>query len=360
MTVGDENILPAVVVVIEKETAETQRDQCGPANFRLRRFVNEQSVALVVIERDHLVGKVADHDAGVTAAIVVGRVHAHARPRNAVLAETDTCGNTTLLERSIFLVEVELVGLRIVRDHEVGPAVAVVVENRDAQTLRSGIAQPGLLGCVFKPAASQVVPQTQRRAFVRLGRAVRLVRAVERAIEIALLAPLHVVRDHEIEFAVAIVIHPGCAGRELVRAPHSRGLGDVGERAVAVVVKKVTLAQCGDEDVVKPVVVVVSHGNSEAKHGDSQACLARNVGKRAVTVVVVELERGRPAVRVSGKVVAVDQNDVGIAIVVVVDERATRPHGFRQPLLSEGTVVVSEVNAGLRSDIGKMYVLGKA
>ena len=88
-----------------------------------------------------------------TAAIVVGRVHAHARARDAVLAETDTGGNTALFEGSIFLVEVELVGLRVVGDHDVRPAVAVVVENRDAQTLRSGIAQPA-----FWVASSNLPP----------------------------------------------------------------------------------------------------------------------------------------------------------------------------------------------------------
>src|SRR5258708_33773715 len=115
MTVGDKNIRPAIVVKIEKEAAESESNQGRAAHFRLRRLVNEQSVALVVIQRDHLVGKVADDDAGVTAAIVVGGVGAHSRAGNAILAEPDARRHAALLERSILLIQLKLVGVRVLR-----------------------------------------------------------------------------------------------------------------------------------------------------------------------------------------------------------------------------------------------------
>ena len=59
------------------------------------------------------------------------------------------------------------------------------------------------------------------------------------------------------------------------------------------------------------------------------------------------------AAAVPGPVFAVDQQNVGPAIVVVVDEGAARAHGFRQLFLSEGAVVVGEVNAGLRGDVAE-------
>ena len=96
------------------------------------------------------------------------------------------------------------------------------------------------------------MPQAGRRAFVRFGRAIRLVGAVERAIEVALLRPLHIVGDDQIEFAVAIVVNPGGAGREFVWPPHARRLRHVGERPVAVVVEQMALAERGDEDSSNP------------------------------------------------------------------------------------------------------------
>ena len=76
--------------------------------------------------------------------------------------------------------------------------------------------------------------------------------------------------------------------------------------------------------------------------------------KVPLPIVVIELQRGRASVRMAGKIVAVDQDDVGIAVVVVVDEGAARAHGFRQPLLAEGAVVVGEVNSGLCGDVAEV------
>ena len=90
VAVGYENVRPAVVVVIEKEAAETERDQRGAAYFRLRSLVHEQSVAFVVIQREHLIGEVADDHAGMAAAVVVGGVDAHAGAGYTIFAKCYT------------------------------------------------------------------------------------------------------------------------------------------------------------------------------------------------------------------------------------------------------------------------------
>ncbi len=112
--------------------------------------------------------------------------------------------------------------------------------------------------------------------------------------------------------------------------------------------------------IVEAVVVVVADGHAESEHRHGESGFARDVGERAVVVVVVKLQRGRAGVGVSGKIVAVDQDDVGISVVVVVDEGAARAHGFRQPLLSEGAVVVGEVDSGLGGDVAEVNLLWAA
>ena len=86
------------------------------------------------------------------------------------------------------------------------------------------------------------MPEAGGSAFVGLWRAVGLVSAVECAVNIGLRRPLHVVGDYQIELAVAVVIYPGRAGGELVRPPHSRVPSQFRECAIAIVVKKMTLA----------------------------------------------------------------------------------------------------------------------
>src|SRR5205807_10517449 len=110
-------------------------------------------------------------------------------------------------------------------------------------------------------------------------------------------------------------------------------------------------------DIIEPVVIVVADGDPQAEHRHGKAGLAGYVRESAILIVVVKLERGCTGFRMSGPVFTVDQNNVGIAVVVVVDEGTTRAHRLRQPLFSEGTVVVSEVNAGLRSNVAKVDLL---
>src|SRR5215831_3516062 len=89
VTVGDENVQPAIIVVIEKEASESESHQCCPADFGSRGFVYKQTVTLIVIEREHLVGKVRDDDAGMSGAVIVGGINSHSCASHAVFTESD-------------------------------------------------------------------------------------------------------------------------------------------------------------------------------------------------------------------------------------------------------------------------------
>src|SRR5436305_1409564 len=114
------------------------------------------------------------------------------------------------------------------------------------------------------------------------------------------------------------------------------------------------LSESGDEHVVEAIVVVVTDGNSEAENGNSQPGAASHVREGPVMIVVIEPGSGRAAAWMSGEVCPVHQQNVRIAVIVVIDERAAWPHGFGEPFLSERTVVMREVYASLRGDVLKM------
>ena len=65
VAVGDVDVGPAVEIVVEEEAAEAQREKGGAAYFRVRGFVDEEAVAFVVIEGEHLIRKIRDDEAGV-------------------------------------------------------------------------------------------------------------------------------------------------------------------------------------------------------------------------------------------------------------------------------------------------------
>ncbi len=219
-----------------------------------------------MIQRQHLVGEVGDDQADAAGVVIVGGVNAHAGAGDTVFAESHAGRNGFFFERAIVFIQIKLIGLSVIGEDDVGPAVVVVIENGDTQALRRWIIEMCFLCSVFKFAVAEIVPQSRRRTFVRLRCAVGLVGAVEGAEEITWLRPLNIIRDHQIEFTVAIVVHPRRAGGELVRPPQSCGLCHIRESAVAVVVKKMALAERGDENIVEAVVVVVTDGNAKSEY----------------------------------------------------------------------------------------------
>ena len=138
---------------------------------------------------------------------------------------------------------------------------------------------------------------------------------------------VQVIRDEEIEAAVAIVVDPGAARAVAhVVLLQARLRGDVGERAVAVVVIEHVLAAAGDEQIVEAVVVVVADGDRRRPARARQARFRRHVGERAVAVVLVQAigrARGAPSRRVP-----LEHEQIEPAVVVVVEEaprRSPRP-----------------------------------
>src|SRR5579862_2567165 len=69
--------------------------------------------------------------------------------------------------------------------------------------------------------------------------------------------------NEEIQQAVAVVITPRGAGGPAAERD-TRFFGDVGERAVVIVVVEAILAEVRDVDVWPAVVVVIRHGDAEA------------------------------------------------------------------------------------------------
>src|SRR6266403_2605552 len=159
--------------------------------------------------------------------------------------------------------------------------------------------------------------------------------------------PLHVVGDDEIKLAIAIIIDPGRTGGKLIRSPKPGNRCDILKGAVAVVAEEVTLAKRGDENVVEAVVIVITDGHAQTIHRNAEARFAGHVGERAVVIVVIKLRGGGAALRMADPVLAINEQNIGPAVVVIIDERATGAHGFGQPLLAEGAVIVREADTRL-------------
>ena len=211
-----------------------------------------------------------------------------------------------------------------------------------------GSPTPAFCGRVLELAVAEVVIELRRRPLVRLGSAVRLRAAVERAPDVVLGRPLHVVGDEDVEFAVAIVVEPRGARPEAGVGDAGR-FRDVAELAAPFVVEEVIAFERGDVEVVAAVVVVVAGGDAQAVHLDVEPAARGDRGEGAVAVVPVE--RGERLAALRRPVLAVNQHDVGPAVAVGVEEGASRPERLRQVLVPGAPAVVGEPDAGGLGDV---------
>ena len=104
-------------------------------------------------------------------------------------------------------------------------------------------------------------------------------RAIQRAGKIFLRRPVNVIPNHKIQFAIAVIIHPGSAGGKFINSPHTCRLGHIGKCAVVIVVKKMALAHGSNEDVIEAVIIVIANGNAQAIHHQAHAGTRGHVSK---------------------------------------------------------------------------------
>jgi len=86
-----EDVEAAVEVEVEEERRKGEREQRGLPDRRGGRLVDEEAVALVVVQAQHLVREVPDQERRPAASAVVGRVRAHAGARQVARACSRTC-----------------------------------------------------------------------------------------------------------------------------------------------------------------------------------------------------------------------------------------------------------------------------
>ncbi len=160
---------------------------------------------------------------------------------------------------------------------------------------------------------------------------------------------LDVVADVQVEEAVAVDVAPGAAGGE-VRVVQAGPFRDVAEApaaaAVGLVVVEDDAAEVGDDEVVEAVVVEVADGAAHAEAGPGQTHPLGHVGEGAIAVVAVQLVRRLRAPGAGGaKGSVLDAEEVGPAVVVVIDPAQAAAHALGHHVQRRAAVVIVEVDA---------------
>src|SRR5436190_5779125 len=132
VTIGDENVFPAVVVEVEKLYAKGEMRNADWPKVRRAGKVSKLAVVIVVVKVVAVVGKIRFNDVGPAVVVIIRRVNAHASLLFAVGAVGGAGLGTNFRESALAVVVVKHARGGIVGDVKIEAAVAVVVEPDDA------------------------------------------------------------------------------------------------------------------------------------------------------------------------------------------------------------------------------------
>ena len=162
--------------------------------------------------------------------------------------------------------------------------------------------------------------------------------AAERFVELSELT------DEKIEAAIIVIVEPDRAG-----APSPRSdpgfIRHVGKRAVTVIVIENVVTYLRDVEIGKAIAVIVTHGNSHAITAAGDPSFLSDISEAPIAIVAVERVTQRPRRIIEMTLAAVDQVDVHPTVVVEVEEVAAGSAGFRQMLFSRLACRVYPLNA---------------
>src|SRR5438094_240567 len=126
-------IEPPVVVDVEPRGAKSGERQRRLAQTSEGAALLEHAAAGVHVQIGALAGELGDEQILVAVVVEIAGVHAHARLRLAICPQSGTRQKRGVLERSVALVDPQLVRLTVVGDVDVNPAVAVEIAGCHAE-----------------------------------------------------------------------------------------------------------------------------------------------------------------------------------------------------------------------------------
>src|SRR5258708_15572388 len=172
MGLRDEQVFPAIVVVIEKVCAPAGESQSGVTHAGRVGHIAKRAGALIAKQHIALVGEIRHDDIGQAIVVVVAEVDSHACEGLAVFVVAHAGEQADFAKRAVAIVVIEETLHRIVRYKNIGKTIAVVVGKGNSEPLATRIGDSGLLRNIGESTVAVVVIEDIRQAVVVIGVAV--------------------------------------------------------------------------------------------------------------------------------------------------------------------------------------------
>ena len=356
-SVDHENVEITIQLGVEGGDAETGvRDAGRSQPTGAAGVLKPAAAASVAIQRVRLTRQVRHEEIDPRVVVQIGRDNTHSRFGLTVNVQRHPHDQGDIAESPVGLIQPELIGVPVVGNVDILPAVVVEVLADDPQPRGRHRRHPRPLAHVAERAIAVVMQQHIRDRRKRLRSAIdRSPRVVIAVIE---LVEVQVPCDIQVQPAVTIVVKEHGGTRPAVYGD-ARRVGDVLERPVSAIAVQPVPPIVGHIHVQITVVVDIADGDAHPVPAIAQAALLGHVHERPVRFLPIHAIDGTLSHPCLGKlVIAVGQIDVQIAVVVVVEQGRARQHDLRQQQVTGRPGLMHEVEPDVRGDLGKPLLHG--
>src|SRR5271166_6224258 len=297
MAVGNNQVLPAIVVIIEKSSAPAEEWNCRFGYPHLITDVCKVGVTIVAIKRVVIVGESGVVEIGEAVVLIVANRDAHGGGFTSAFVEGKTGGIADVFKCAVTLVEIEVIWGGVIAYQQVGQAVTVETYKDRSKSVVTVVVSDARPFTYIRKCSIAVVMEEVIRLALEAARPAHYVFAAKLAetISNALVAGgrgigqviVNVAGNKKVKAAIAVIVSPCGAGGPVTESD-SGLFRYIGEGAVVVIVVKAILAEVSYIDIRPAIVVIVCNGDANAPSIIGDAGLVGHIGKGAVMIVVEE------------------------------------------------------------------------
>ena len=194
-----QNIVPAIVVVIEKLRGHAAQQHRFVTDARAECLIGKSAVMAVAIETVQFEVEMGNVKIHPPIAVDVGGVNAHARLVSTIFAGRHARDQGDVFKRSIVLVNEKKIRPGVIGDGDIGPAVIVEVGEHHAHSFCLGLAHAGGVTHIGESSVMIVVIDLDALAFVIAGMTVRAIAGPPLTTpDVILRIPIDVIGDDKI------------------------------------------------------------------------------------------------------------------------------------------------------------------
>src|SRR6266849_5088651 len=323
MSVGEDEIGPAIIVKVKKHGAPAQI-LCVQTKSRGEGNIRKDSFTVIAVKGRRVIREIGLKNIQPSVAVVIRDGSSHARLLAPIFVEGYSCHHRNIGESAIAIVVIKNTWGTIAGYINIWPAIIVKVEGGNAEGIVStGLVDMSLGGNIHEGPVTAILIQNILRARQTTWSAHHRHALPNARTSLARgwssgQIESHIICHHQVEATVTIVVNestPGTPG--LSRSCYASLFGHFGENAMVIMIETI-LPVIRDVQIFPTIIIVISDANALTPSRGNKTGLHGDIRESPIMIVVIQVVGGSLIGWESFQCRAVHNENIWPSVVVII------------------------------------------